>query len=112
MTDVLEEVKSAQVTYAVRDTNVDDKAISPGDILGILEGKIAFVDSDCEASVCNLLDEMVDDDSSVITLFYGEDVTPENALAIKDKLEARYDECDVYMHFGGQPVYYYFISVE
>lgn len=112
MTDVISEVKSAQITYAVRDTVVDDKTITPGDILGILEGKIVSVDPDTEQSVFNLLDSMVDDDSSVVTLFYGEEVKGEDAESLKNKLEERYEDCDVYMHFGGQPVYYYFISVE
>jgi len=112
MCAVLSEVKSAQVTYAVRDTVVDDKKITPGDILGILENKITNVSSSVNDSVLELIDEMVDDEASVITLFYGEEVTKEDADALKDMVEERYDECDVYMHFGGQPVYYYFISVE
>ena len=64
-----------------------------------------------DAMTC-LLDEMVDDDCSVITVFYGEDISEEDANTLKSELEDKYDECDVYMHFGGQPVYYYFISVE
>ena len=112
MVEVLSEVKSAQVTYAVRDTVVNDKPISPGDILGILENKITNVDTDINESVFNLLDNMVDEDSSVITLFYGDEINEEDAGLLKDKIESMYDECDVYMHFGGQPVYYYFISVE
>ncbi len=112
MVSVLSEVKSAQITYAVRDTVVNDKKIVPGDILGILENKIECVNSDVTSSVYNLLDMMVDDESSVITLFYGEEITPEQADELKTELESRYDECDIYVHFGGQPVYYYFISVE
>jgi len=112
MCEVLSEVKSAQVTYAVRDTVVDDKAISPGDILGILENKITEVTDSVSDSVVKLLDSMVDDDSSVITLFYGEEISESDANILKELLEARFDECDIYIHFGGQPVYYYFISVE
>ncbi len=112
MVSVLEEVKSAQITYAVRDTVVNDKKIAPGDILGILENKIECVNTDVTSSVYNLLDMMVDDETSVITLFYGEEITAEQAEELKTELESRYDECDVYVHFGGQPVYYYFISVE
>ncbi len=112
MTDVISEVKSAQITYAVRDTVVDDKTITPGDILGILEGKITNVTTGTNDCVFELLDTMVDGDSSVITLFYGMDVNREDAENLKTELEEKYDDCDVYMHFGGQPVYYYFISVE
>jgi len=112
MSGVISDVKSAQITYAVRDTVVDDKVITPGDILGILEGKICHVNSDVTSSVHNLLGDMVDDESSVITLFYGDEVSKEEAVSLKNELEERFDECDVYMHFGGQPVYYYFISVE
>ncbi len=112
MSSVIDDVKSAQVTYAVRDTVVNDKEITPGDILGILENSIFTVDATVNEAVINLLDEMVDEDSSVITLFYGDEVEKANADALKEQLESRYDECDVYMHFGGQPVYYYFISVE
>ena len=112
MCDVLSEVKSAQVTYAVRDTVVDEYNISPGDILGILENKITTVTSDKNEAVYSLVEDMVDDEASVITLFYGEEITKEDAEQLKTELESKYDECDVYMHFGGQPVYYYFISVE
>ncbi len=112
MLAVIDEVKSAQVTYAVRDTVVDDIKINPGDILGILEGKITSVQPEVDMSVYSLLDNMVDSDSSVITLFYGCDTNEADALSLKEKIEEKYPDCDVYMHFGGQPVYYYFISVE
>ena len=112
MSDVISEVKSAQITYAVRDTVVDDKTIAPGDILGILEGKISYVGTEVNETVCALLDTMVDDDSSVITLFYGEGIEAEAAEEFKTILAEKYEDCDVYVHFGGQPVYYYFISVE
>ncbi len=112
MSEVISEVKSAQLTYAVRDTIVDDKPIAPGDILGILEGKISYVGTETDETVLALLDEMVNDDSSVITLFYGEGIESEAAENLKSVLEEKYEDCDVYMHFGGQPVYYYFISVE
>ena len=112
MCEVISEVKSAQITYAVRDTVVNDKEISPGDILGILEGKIFTVDKTIEDSVITLLDTMVSDDSSVITIFYGEDVKADDAESLKACIEEKFGDCDVYMHFGGQPVYYYFMSVE
>jgi len=91
---------------------VSTGGITPGDILGILEGKIVSVDSSVDDSVFNLLDAMVDDDNSVITLFYGDEVCENDAELLKKQIEERYEDCDVYVHFGGQPVYYYFISVE
>ncbi len=112
MSSVISEVQSAQVTYAVRDTVVNDKTIAPGDILGILEGKITVVETTVNDTVITLLDSMIDSDSSVVNLFYGEDVSSDNAVELKAILESRYTDCDVYMHFGGQPVYYYFMSVE
>ncbi len=112
MCDILSDVKSAQVTYAVRSTEVGDKAINPGDVLGILEGSITDVHENVRDAVFGLLDKMVDDESSVITLFWGEEVSSADADDIRSEIEDKYDECDVCMHFGGQPVYYYLISVE
>jgi len=112
MCDVLNDVKSAQITYAVRDTVVGDFEIKPDDVLGILEGKIESVDSSVEESVFNIVEKMVDDEISVITLFYGEGVSKEDAEELGAALEEKYDECEVYVHFGGQPVYYYLISAE
>ena len=112
MCDVLNDVKSAQITYAVRDTVVGDFQIKPDDILGILEGKIESVDSSINEAVFNIVDKMIDDVTSVITLFYGEGVTKEVAEELGEALEEKYDECEVYVHLGGQPVYYYLISAE
>jgi len=112
MSGVISEVQSAQVTYAVRETVVNDKSIAPGDILGILEGKITVVESTVNDTVISLLDSMIDSDSSVVNLFYGEEISEADADELKAVLESRYQDCDIYMHFGGQPVYYYFMSVE
>lgn len=112
MCDTLNDVKSAQITYAVRDTVVGDFEIKPGDILGILEGKIESVDSSVEDSVFNIVEKMVNDETSVITLFFGEDVNKDDAEKLGASIEEKYDECEVYVHFGGQPVYYYLISAE
>ena len=104
--------KSAQITYAVRDTVVDDIEIKEGEYLVIVDGKIKASDKELNVAVSDACANMVDDDSAVITLFYGEDVSKEDAEAIKVDLEEKYDECDVYIHNGGQPVYSYLISVE
>ena len=104
--------KSAQITYAVRDTVVDDIEIKEGEYLVIVDGKIKASDKELQRAVCDACDNMVDDDSAVITIFYGEDVSKEDAEAIKEDVEEKYDECDVYLHSGGQHVYHYLISVE
>ncbi len=105
-------LKSAQITYAVRDTVVDDIEIKEGEYLVIVDGKIKASDKELKKAVCDACDNMVDDDSAVITIFYGEDVSKEDAEAVKEDIEEKYDECDVYLHSGGQPVYHYLISVE
>ena len=110
--EVISDSKSGQITYAVRDTVVDDINIKEGEYLVIVDGKIKASDGELSKAVMDACGNMVDDDSSVITVFYGEDITEEDAAAIKDELEEKYDECDVFLHNGGQPVYHYLISVE
>ncbi len=110
--EALAGVKSIQITHAVRDTSVDGTVIKEGDYLGILDGKIEASDSDIDSSVISCLNAAIDDDSSVITVFYGNDIDEKTAADLKAKLENTYSDCDVFMHFGGQPVYDYLISVE
>ena len=110
--EAMSNVKSAQVTVAVRDTSVDDIEISEGDYLGIVDGKIKLSDSDLESAVVGCIENMVDEDSAVITVFYGEDVAESDAEKLCARLSEAYDECDVYVHSGRQPVYHYMISVE
>lgn len=110
--EALADVKSIQITHAVRDTSVDGTVIKEGDYLGILDGKIEASDSDIDSSVMSCLNAAIDDDSSVITVFYGNDIDEKTAADLKAKLENTYSDCDVFMHFGGQPVYDYLISVE
>lgn len=112
MTEVLSDVRSGQVTYAVRDTVIEDKTIHEGDILGIGEGKIKAVEADVETSAKVLFDTLIDDDSELITIYYGSDITRETAQALADDLESKYPECDIEIHYGGQPLYYYVVSVE
>ncbi len=110
--DAISNVKSAQVTVAVRDTSVDDIEIKEGEYLGIVDGKIKLSEADIDSAVIGCVKDMVDDESGVITLFYGNDVSKEDAEVLQTRLADEYDECDVFVHFGGQPVYYYMISVE
>jgi len=110
--DVLKTVKSAQITNAVRDTSVDEVDIKEGDYLVIVDGKIKASDKDLDKAVFDAVDNMVDDDTGVITLFYGSDVLNDDAEKVKSQLEEKYDECDVFLHDGGQSVYHYLISAE
>lgn len=111
MTLAIKEVKSGQVTYAVRDTNADGIEITKGDIIGIGEGKILTCQKNVEEATIDLLGKMVDQDD-IITLYYGEAVTKEEANGLKAKLEEIYDDMDIEVHSGGQPLYYYILSVE
>ncbi len=110
--EVMEDIKSAQITNAVRDTSVDDIEITEGDYLAIVDGKIKASDKALSDAVKSAVANMTDDDTGVITLFYGADVSKEDAEEIKNQLSEEYDECDVFLHFGGQPVYHYLISAE
>jgi len=110
--DVVASVKSAQITNAVRDTSVDGIEIKEGEFLTIVDGKIKSSESTPEDAVRKALSLMVDDESSTVTIFYGENVDGETAEALCDELEELYEECDVMSNCGGQPVYHYLISVE
>ena len=111
MREALTTVKTGSVTYAVRDSSFDGQAIHEGNVLGLFEKKIAVVGEDVPSTVLQLLKEMVEDEE-VITLFYGQDVTGAEAQELVEKLRAEYPDCDVDAHRGGQPLYYYLISVE
>ncbi|MFO7153733.1 MAG: DAK2 domain-containing protein [Caldicoprobacter oshimai] len=112
MTAALSSVKTGQVTYAVRDSNFDGMSIQKGDILGLIDGKISVVGKDINEVARGLIDNMMDDDSEIITLYYGEQVSAQDAEAIADFVSSRYPDVEVEVHFGGQPLYYYIISVE
>lgn len=106
------EVKTGQVTFAVRDTSLNGKSITEGDILGIIEDNIEIVSNDLNAGAFELLDRMTDDNSEIVTIYYGADVNEENASAIKDKLIEKHPDIEVELQNGGQPLYYYIFSVE
>lgn len=112
MTEAVKTVKSGSITHAVRDTTVDDKEIHEGDCLGMLEGKIAIVNSDLNETFASLVEAMVDESSEIITVYYGEDVNEADAEALAEALEEKYPDCDITVRRGGQPVYYYLIAVE
>ena len=112
MTEELENVKTGQVTYAVRDTKIDDKEIHEGDIMGIGDAGILAVGKSIEATTKAMMAELVDEESEIIGIYYGEDVKEEDAQKLGDELAALYPNAEVEVHNGGQPIYYYVISVE
>ena len=105
-------VKSGLVTYAVRDSNYDGINIEEGNILGMVEGKINGVGKDIIEVSHKVLDAMIDDNSSLISIYYGSDVTEEEAKKLKEEIGEFYNNCEIELHFGGQPLYYYILSVE
>ena len=112
MTAELENVKTGQVTYAVRDTLIDDKEIKQGDYMGIGDSAILSVGQDMDAVIKDMVAQMVDDESSIISVYYGEEIKEDAAETLGSELEALYPDCEVEVHSGGQPIYYYVISVE
>ncbi|MGN1166745.1 MAG: DAK2 domain-containing protein [Lachnospiraceae bacterium] len=112
MLEEIKNVKTGQVTYAVRDTHIDDKEIHEGDIMGIGDKGILAVGKDVEQTTLDLLDALVDEDSELISLYYGEEVKEEDAEKFIAKVEEKYPDVDVDAHFGGQPIYYYVLAVE
>ena len=112
MTEAVKNVKTGQVTYAVRDTHIDDKEIHEGDIMGIGDDGILSVGQSVEETAKEMLALLVDDDSELISLYYGQDVLAEDAEKFAADVEALYPDVDVDVHMGGQPIYYYVLSVE
>lgn len=112
MNSEIKTVKSGQVTYAVRDTVIDDKEIRQDDYMGIGDTGILSVGRDLEAAVMDMLGQLIDGDSALVSIYYGEDVKEDDAEAIGAKVEENFPEVEVEIHYGGQPIYYYVISVE
>lgn len=112
MTEELSNVKTGQVTYAVRDTLIDDKEIKQGDYMGIGDSAILSVGQDMDAVIKEMIAQMVEEESSIISIYYGEEITEDAAEVLGNELEELYPDCEVEVHSGGQPIYYYVISVE
>ena len=112
MNEAVQAVDTAQVTFAVRDTSIGDKEIHEGNILGMLNDKIEVVAEDIAAGTKELLQKAVTEDSEIISIYYGADVTKEDAEEIAAYVEEQYPDCDVELQDGGQPLYYYIIAVE
>lgn len=112
MTEEMKKVKSGQVTYAVRDTNIDGKEIKQGNIMGLDDKTILSVGSDISDTTFDLIKGLIDEDSELISLYYGADITEETAAELAEAIMKEYPNMDVEVHFGGQPIYYYVLSVE
>lgn len=110
--EALELVKTGSVTYAVRDTEMDGIEIKEGNMLGLIEGKINKVGDDYFKVAEDILESMVDEDSELITIFYGKDVDESKVEEFTEKLEEKYEDCDVQLYKGDQPLYYFIMSVE
>lgn len=112
---MLEEIKSVrtgQVTYAVRDTMIDDKEIKQGDYMGIGDSGILSNGTDMMEVTFRMIEDMMEDDKELISIYYGSEVSEETAGELKDRVEERYPRCDVELQYGGQPIYYYIVSAE
>ena len=112
MLEEIKNVKTGQVTYAVRDTHIDDKEIHEGDIMGIGDSGILAVGKDLEETTKELIANLVDEDSELISIYYGEEVSEEDAEKFTEEITELYPDVDVDIQFGGQPIYYYVLAVE
>ena len=112
MIEAMGNVKTGQVTYAVRNTSIEGKTIREGDFMGIDDHGIAAVGTELNQTAFELLETMVDEDSELISVYYGEGVVEEDAKALIDRITEKYGDCDVELYSGSQPVYYYLMSVE
>ena len=113
MAEAMAAVSTGQVTYAVRDTEIDDKVIKENDIMGIGDSGILAVGTDIEETTIAMVDEMMKNSTGeLISIYYGEDIKESEATALSDKLRKKYGDCDIELVSGGQPIYYYMISVE
>lgn len=112
MTEAIQDVKTGQVTYSVRDTEYNDTIINKNDIIGISEGDIIASGKDINLVSLELLENMIDDDTSLVTIFYGDEIGEEMAKDLEGQLSDRYPDIDIELIYGGQPIYYYIFSVE
>ena len=112
MMEAIANVKTGQVTYAVRDTHIDDKDIHEGDIMGIGDAGILAVGTSIDGTTKDMLAQLVDEDSELISIYYGEDVSDEDAERLITDIEETYPDQDIDAHRGGQPIYYYILAVE
>ncbi len=112
MNEAAQHVKTAMVTYAIRDSEYNGITIKQGDIIGLHNGQIEFSGTSVHDVVLEMMKKIITDEDELITIYYGADIQESDARSITDEIESQYDYCDVECHNGGQPLYYYLISVE
>ena len=112
MTEMLALVKTGQVTYAVRDTVINDIEVQKGNYIGIANGALSIANSDIVEATVKTVETLVDDETAIITLYYGEDTPVDEAEKMQEMLAEKYSDIDVEIYEGNQPLYYYLIAVE
>ncbi len=112
MKEEIGSVKTGEVTYAVRDTSIDGREIHKDDFMGIGDAGLLSVSTGLVETTCSMIDAMMDDDMELISIYYGSDVSEQDAGSLRAMIEEKYPSCDVELQYGGQPVYYYIVSVE
>ena len=112
MTNEIANVATGQVTYAVRDTNIDGKDIKQGDFMGIGDSGILSVGTAIADVTLSMIDEMMSDELELISIYHGAEVSEEDAESLRAQVEAKYPDCDIELQYGGQPIYYYIVSAE
>ena len=112
MTEEMMKVKTGQVTYAVRDTSMDGLEIKQGNIMGIGDKSILSVGEDIQKTTLDLIGHLISEDSELVSLYYGDEIQEEVANSLADEIMEQYPDVDVEVHMGGQPIYYYVLSVE
>lgn len=112
MTEEIANVATGQVTYAVRDTSIDGKEIRQGDFMGIGDSGILSVGTAISDVTMNMIDEMMSDEMELISIYYGSEITQEDADSLRERVESKYSSCDIELQYGGQPIYYYIVSAE
>ena len=112
MTEEISNVSTGQVTYAVRDTNIDGKEIKQGDFMGIGDKGILSVGSAISEVTLKMIDEMMSDERELISIYYGSEIQEVDAESLRAQVESKYPGCDIELQYGGQPIYYYIVSAE
>ncbi len=112
MVESISYIKSGEITYAIRDTVIEDKVIKQGDYMGIGDSGILASEKNINKCIDTMLKELLDEDSTLISLYYGEDIKESDANKLKMRLAKKHSNCEIEMQYGGQPVYYYLLSIE
>ena len=105
-------VKTGQLTYAIRDTEIDDKKIHQGDYMGVGDQSILSVGTDKETVTMEMIEQMIDEESALVSIYFGEEATGEEAAKFADLIASKHPDLEVEVNRGGQPIYYYIVSVE